>query len=138
MELPNSAPFHRLELPPGEAVLWHGFNPTFHRGVEYGAVLTDVALYWYKSPWSLGRWRRFPLVAIRSVEFENSGLRPAMRLDMESKVVRLHTPHDSYGDEMDFDRKVLAKGVAEIRQRLGGASSGDVSPNTSLERTREG
>jgi len=39
---------------------------------------------------------------------------------------------------MDFDRKVLAKGVAEIRQRLGGASSGDVSPNTSLERTREG
>jgi hypothetical protein len=134
LELPRSHPFTRLHLVPGEQVLWHGYNPTFHRYVEYGLVLTAEALYWYKSPWSFGRWRRFALGDIRSARFDDSNIRPSICLDFGASSRKLHTPHDFYSDEMAYDRKVLAEAVEAVNRTLGPSPPSLVPSNPSLER----
>jgi hypothetical protein len=134
LELPRSHPFTRLHLAPDEQVLWHGYNPTYHRYVEYGLVLTRDALYWYKSPWSFGRWKRFSLGDIRSVRFDDSNLRPSLLLDFGTSTRRLYTPHDFYADEMAYDRQVLAEGTDALNRQLGSAYPPLVPSNPSLER----
>jgi hypothetical protein len=117
-------------------VLWYGYNPTFHRYVEYGLVLTSEALYWHKSLWSFSRWRRFPLSDVRSVTTDVSGARPCIRLRIGDSTKKLYTPFDFYSDDMEFDTKVLEKAVEAIAERLDPPRPPTVSPNISLQRDR--
>jgi hypothetical protein len=100
-------------------VLWHGSNPTFHRFVEYGIVLTSGALYWFKSPFRFGRWRRIPISDIQGAKFDDSGISPALCLKVLGSRVRLRTPHDFYHDEMQYDQKILAQALEKITTHLG-------------------
>jgi hypothetical protein len=117
--------------------LWHGSNPTFHRYVEYGLVLTSEALYWHKSLWSFSRWRRFPLRDIRGVTIDVTGARPCIRLLVGNSTKKLYTPFDFYSDDMEFDTKVLSNAVAIIAEQLGRPRLPTVSPNISLQADRE-
>jgi hypothetical protein len=137
LELPRSYPFTRLQLVPGEVVLWHGHNPTFHRYVQYGFVVTTEALYWFKSLWSFSRWQRFPLGAICSARFDGSRLRPCVELDLGGVSRKLHTPYDYYADEMIHDRQVLAEGVDMLNQHLRPVPPSVVPSNISLQADRE-
>ena len=86
--------------------------------VEYGIVLTSEALYWFKSPFSFGRWRRIPLHHVREAKFDDSGISPALCLDVLGSRVRWRTPHDFYDDEMQYDQKVLTEAAERIAGRL--------------------
>jgi hypothetical protein len=105
-------------MPLGEDVVWHGSNPTFHRMVEYGIVLTSEAIYWFKSPFSFGRWRRIRLQQIHGAAVDKSGISPALCLDVKGTRIRWRTPHDFYADEMQYDERVLAEAAARIGARL--------------------
>jgi hypothetical protein len=107
LELPVSFPFTRLKLPGGERVLWYGYNPTFHRFRDYGIVLSDRALYLFGPAWLIGRWRRVPVDRIQSVEASRSLGQTMVALNTVAGVLRFHTPHDFYRDEMDFDAGVV-------------------------------
>jgi hypothetical protein len=109
MELPAIFPFSRLQLAVGEAVIWVGSNPTFHRFFEYGLVISNVALYLCGPAWLFAWWRRYPLSEMRDVQLSSDGSRPGLRFYVGRKKVSFYTPFDFYSDEMDFDRKVLAK-----------------------------
>lgn len=115
MELPRSYPFTRLRLPSGELLRWQGYNPTFHRFDEWGMVLTDQALYWFKPAWLLGKWRRIPLGDIRGAEFRDSSWRPTLVLDTTAGLIKCRTPHDAYSDDMDFDRRKLRELLAIVQ-----------------------
>jgi hypothetical protein len=111
-------PFRKLRLPSGEAVEWYRSNPTFHRSSDYGIVLTNCALYLFSPFWLMfSRWRRFEIGAIRGAEFRDSGMFPALRIQLQKRVVSLRTPWD-YADEMKFDRRNLAEAAERIRAVL--------------------
>ena len=99
-------------------MLWHGSNPTFHRYEEYALVLSDKALYWFRPSWVLGWWKQFPLENIVGASFEDSRRRPTLWIELRASKVRCRTPFDSYGDDMDFDRKVLGQAVQMIAAQL--------------------
>jgi hypothetical protein len=116
VELPQVVPFSRLQVPAGEEVLWYGYNPTFHRFLDYGLVLTRTAIYvCRRSWWLVTHWRRTSLDDVIEVELIGNSGRPGMRIRHTTGTIRFHTPFDFYQDEMDFDRGVLEKAVAAIR-----------------------
>jgi hypothetical protein len=62
VDLPRVYPFSQLKACQGEEILWYGCNPTFHRFLNYGLVLTSGALYLYRRNWWLiARWKRIPI-----------------------------------------------------------------------------
>lgn len=118
MELPRDYPFNRLRMPAGERALWRACNPTFHRGYDYGIVLTDRAVYlrsWVLS--ALRRWKRIPYTDIRQVRFRDSRLFPCLEIATARRIVRFRTPFDSYDDEMDWDRERLIEAACFITHR---------------------
>jgi hypothetical protein len=115
VELPRSYPFSRLHLPAAEDIRWHCSNPTFHRFDHWGMVITDEALYWFKPAWWLGRWLRLPLGTITDASFRDSRWRPSLILSTVAGTTKCQTPHDSYSDEMDFDRRKLLEALELIR-----------------------
>ena len=116
MDLPKSFPFTRLKTAQGEEVLWFGYNPTFHRFLDYGLVLTLSAIYvCRRSWWLIVHWRRIPLDDVVEVELIGGHVRPGLMIQTTAGTISFHTPFDFYRDEMNFDRKVLEKGVAAIR-----------------------
>ena len=120
MELPREYPFSRLVLPSGEGLLWHGSNPTFHRFDHYGIALTDVAFYWFRPAWILGKWRRIPLSDIQSVRFEDSRWRHRLVVKSKESTLKCKAPYDTYKDEVNFDRKVLTTAAELVSSRAGG------------------
>jgi hypothetical protein len=64
------------------------------------------------------RWRRFAISDIRGAEFHGSGMFPALRVQLQKRVVSLRTPWD-YADEMKLDRRNLA----EAAERISAAAS---------------
>jgi hypothetical protein len=117
LELPRYFPFKRLKLPSDEAVLWYGYNPTFHRLLDYGLLLTCRALYVYRRTWwrLFGHWRRLPLSEIVAVRRIDQTVRPGLRIEMHRRSIDFYTPHDFYWDEMAFDRGVLEKAITAIK-----------------------
>lgn len=114
----NSYPFDRLRLPIGEVLLWHTHNPTFHRGADYGIVLTLNAVYLYSPFWRCwARWRRIPMHDIQSVAFRETWLVPSLRIQTRRGVAVLRTPWD-YTVLMDEDRENLQDAVARISDLL--------------------
>ena len=122
MVLLDSYPFDKLRLPPGETAQWKAHNPTFHRGSDYGIVLTDQALYLYSPFWLwFARWRRIPLFQIRGIAFKNSYLFPSLNVATVTGREVLRTPLD-YRDEMDYDRENLRQATDHVLQALASAS----------------
>jgi hypothetical protein len=109
MDVPSSFPFTKLKVPSQEAVLWVGSNPTFHRFIEYGLVISNEALYVCHCWWRIAWWRRYSRSDISRVDVVNGGLRPSLRFSVGDRKVTFHTPHDFYKDEMNFDRSVLER-----------------------------
>jgi len=107
-------PFSRLRLPAGEIITWYRSNPTFHRTSDYGIVLTNHALYLYKSFWPFAKWQRIPLAEVRDASFRDSRLFPALQIQAGSKIIVLRTPPD-YADEMQFDRQNLKEAAEQVR-----------------------
>jgi hypothetical protein len=115
-------PFNKLRVPNGEVPTWHANNPTFHRGSDYGIVLTAQALYLYSPFWlSFSRWRRIALSSIESIQFKNSRFVPRLvvKTKMGTKVLR--TPFD-YKDEMEYDRMNLVRAAEQVSTQLAVAS----------------
>ena len=101
-------PFSKAELPENEIVEWTGCNPTFHRGGEWGIILSNEALYYFSPFWGmLSKWKRYSLSSIENVKFNDSRRFPMLVLQIANKRVKLRTPYDPYKDEMEFDRKQL-------------------------------
>jgi hypothetical protein len=48
VNVPNTRPLIQVKAYQGEKVLWYGYNPTFHRFLDYGLVLTSTAFYLYR------------------------------------------------------------------------------------------
>lgn len=116
VDLPKVFPFTRLTTPPGEEVRWYGYNPTFHRFLDYGLVITCTAIYLcQRSWWLMARWRRISLNDVVEVEAIGNHVRPGLRINRTAGTITFHTPFDSYDDEMNFDRQVLEKAMAAIR-----------------------
>lgn len=108
MKIPADYPFDRLRIPAGEQPLWRASNPTFHRGSDYGIVITDRAIYlrgWLFSLFT--RWRRIAFSDITQARFHDSRLFPRLALHTTRGVVSFRTPYDTYRDEMDWDRDKL-------------------------------
>ena len=114
MEVPRSYPFEKLDVPPEERALWWASNPTFHRGSDYGIVLTNRALYLRSWLFSFSRWKRVALADIRGARFKNSSLFPCLELVTSRGTTSFRTPHDFYRDEMDFDRKNLIQAACLV------------------------
>lgn len=115
MTVPPGFPFTRLRMHSGENVLWSGYNPTFHRFLDYGLVLSDRALYLCRrSWWRLALWKRFPLDIIDEFVLLDGGGRPGVRIRTATRNITFRTPFDFYADEMEFDRMVLEKAVAAV------------------------
>ena len=120
MEIDRAYPFDKLKLPSGENLLWFASNPTFHRGYDYGIVLTDQAIYLRSWLFSVGRgWRRIALQDVHKASFKDSRLFPCLELLHSNGITRFRTPHDWYKDEMDFDRKNLVQAACFIEQCAG-------------------
>ena len=120
-------PFSKLALPADEEVIWCASNPTFHRTWDYGIVITGGAIYLFSPFWLwLARWRRYPLSDIRQATFKDSRWLPRLLLKIGDRTVTFRTPYDGYQDEMDFDRKNLAKAAELLAQR-------GVAPNNSFK-----
>ena len=129
MELDRSYPFEKFKLPAGEQVLWHASNPTFHRGYDYGIVLTTHAVYLRGWVFSIGRgWRRIALQDIKSASFKDSRFFPCLELSHVAGTTRFRTPHDWYRDEMDFDRRNLVQAACFIEHMR-------AAPNNSFKPT---
>lgn len=108
-------PLRTLKLPPEEKAVWCGYNPTFHRFLDYGLIITNEALYLCgRSWWRFARWRRIPLQDIKNAMVIKGRGRPQLRIETSRGAVRLTTPFDFYGDEMEFDAKVLEEAVLAI------------------------
>ena len=119
MHLPQSLPFTSLRIPQGEEVLWYGYNPTFHRFLDYGLVLTSRTIYMCRrSWWRIARWGEIPLADVVAVALIEDHARPGLRIERTNSAINFHTPFDFYSDEMTFDSSVLEKGVAAIRAEL--------------------
>ena len=128
MEAQQHFPFSKLVLLPPEELLWCASNPTFHRTWDYGIAITDQAIYLYSPFWLwMSRWRRHPLSEIRCAAFRDSYWAPRLVLDTGRRKVSFRTPYDGYQDEMDFDRRNLAK-AAELLARKGVASNNSSKP----------
>jgi len=137
MELPATFPFSKLRLAAGEVAIWTGSNPTLHRFFEYGLVISNVALYLCGPARLFAWWRRYPLSEIRDVQINANGGRPRLWFYIGGRRVSFYTPFDFYSDEMDFDRKVLAKAFSFLES---GAHVHEASqpPNNRFERSRGG
>jgi hypothetical protein len=121
VDLPKAYPFTQLKACQGEQVLWYGYNPTFHRFVDYGLVLTNSALYLYRRNWWLiARWKRIPLDDVQQIEAIEGHARPGLRIVRTASTITFYTPSDSYCDEMEFDRKVLEKARAAFQAAMTG------------------
>jgi hypothetical protein len=112
MELPATFPFSKLRLAAGEAAIWVGSNPTFHRFFEYGLVVSNAALYLCGPAWLFARWRRYPLAEVRDAQISADGEQPRLRFCIGRRKVSFYTPFDFHSDEMIFDRNVLAKALS--------------------------
>jgi len=111
-------PFTELRLAPGERIAWYRNNPTFHRGADYGIVVTDRAVYLFSPFWRLfGNWRRFALAEIRGAAFYDSRWFPTLRLQTTRGTATLRTPLD-YRDEMEHDRRNLTAAAEKICMAL--------------------
>ena len=129
MEALQHFPFSKLVLPPDEEVLWCASNPTFHRTWGYGIAISGHALYLFSPFWLwLARWRRYPLSDVRHATFKDSHWLPKLVLQVSDQTVTFRTPYDGYQDEMDFDRKNLAK-AAELLAQHGVAPNNSFKPN---------
>jgi hypothetical protein len=96
--------------------VWYGYNPTFHRFLDYGLVLSSQALYVCRRTWwTFVRWRRFALADIVAVRRIEGAMRPGLRIDTRARSITFYTPYDLYRDEMIFDRGVLDKALAAIK-----------------------
>ena len=122
MEVSRHFPFSKLQLPPGEEALWFATNPTFHRFSEYGIVVTREAIYLYYVPFflwlSFARWRRLPFSSITGIYFRDSRRRPNLEIKLRSSALTFSTPHDSYKDEMELDRKNLSETARLVNEQL--------------------
>ena len=114
MELPDSFPFTRLKMSPDERLIWVGWNPTFHRSLDYGIVLSDCLLYLFGPTWVIGRWRRIPVKHIELVRVSKSFGRSMVTFHTPAGTWRFHTPFDFYRDEMEFDATVVKNLVAKL------------------------
>lgn len=111
-------PFTKLRLAPSERIAWYCNNPTFHRGSDYGIVVTDRAIYLFSPFWWLfAKWRRFPLTEILSAAFCDSRWFPALQLQTTRGMATLRTPLDDR-DEMAYDRQNLNAAVEKICSSL--------------------
>lgn len=107
-------PFNKLRLASGETITWYRNNPTFHRTLDYGIVLTNHALHLYSPFWLMfARWRGIPLAEIRNVAFHDSRLLPALRVQTMHGVTVLRTPPD-YVSEMEHDRRNLIEAAEQV------------------------
>jgi hypothetical protein len=115
VDLPDSLPFTCLRIPHGEEILWFGHNPTFHRFLNYGLVVSRGGIYLcHRSWWRIAHWTRISLDDIVQVEVIGNHARPGLKIKKADTTISFHTPFDFYSDEMDFDRKVLEKARAAI------------------------
>jgi hypothetical protein len=115
LEVPQYFPLSRLKLPVGEDALWWGYNPTFHRFLDYGLVLSSRALYLCRRAWWLfAYWSRVPLDEIVAVTMIKGRARPGLRIDTTHGSIKFYTPYDFYRDDMVFDAGVLEKAIAAI------------------------
>ena len=93
VDLPHVAPFTRLQVPAGEEVLWYGYNPTFHRFLDYGLVLTHTAIYvCRRSWWLVTHWNRTSLDDVIEVGLIGNSGRPGMQIKHTTGTIRFHTP----------------------------------------------
>jgi hypothetical protein len=116
VDLPKALPFTRLKTSPGEEVLWYGYNPTFHRFLNYGLVVTRDAIYFSRRGWwRIVRWTRISLDEVVEVEAIDNHARPGLTISGTAGTITFHTPFDFHDDEMNFDRAVLEKAAAAIR-----------------------
>lgn len=118
VEVPDDFPFTKLDIAVDEEVEWCAYNPTFHRGGwSYGIAITNHAVYLFSPFWLwLARWRRYAFSEILLASFHDSHFAPQLRLRLRGGTVAFRTPYDGYQDEMDFDRRYLAKAVQLIEQ----------------------
>ena len=129
MELFREYPFNNFTLPDGEQVVWFGCNPTFHRGHDYGIVLTNQAVYLRSWVFSIVRgWRRIALHEIRKATFKDSPFFPCLQIQLVNRTIRFRTPHDWYKDEMNFDRDKLVHAACFIEHMR-------AAPNNSFKPT---
>lgn len=125
-------PFTKLQLPLNERVDWCASNPTHHRTSDYGIAISEQAIYLFSPFWLwLARWHRHPLSDIRKAHFKDSYWLPKLVLETENRTIFFRTPYDSYQDEMDFDRKNLAKAVKVLSKY--GIPSGESTKSTPLD-----
>jgi hypothetical protein len=131
MDRPQHFPFSKLALPAGEEILWYANNATFHRSWDYGLLISDEALYLFSPFWLwLSRWRRYPISGIDQASFIDPYWLPKLILRMGPRKVIFRAPFDGYQDEMNFDRKHLAK-AADLRAQH------DAALGTSSKPTRD-
>lgn len=117
MDLPKAYPFTQLNACQGEEIRWYGYNPTFHRFFDYGLVLTNSAIYLYRRNWwLLARWNRIPLDNVKQIAALEGRARPGLMIQTTACTIFFYTPWDSYRDEMEFDRKVLAEAQAAFQE----------------------
>lgn len=119
MEVLRDYPFNKLELPEDEVPIWHGSNPTFHRSSEYGILITDKALYLFRSMFLFwGTWKRYALINIQRAKYLDRQYFPTLIIETQHRDIRFKTPYDGYKDEMDFDRKKLKAASDIINQSI--------------------
>jgi hypothetical protein len=112
-------PFCTLKLSPEEQAVWYGYNPTFHRFLDYGLVLSNRAVYLCsRSWWRFAHWRRVPLQDILNARVVGGRLRPELSIETPRGTVRLTTPYDTHRDEMELDAKVLEQAVVAIDEAI--------------------
>jgi hypothetical protein len=133
MDALNQFPFVRLELPASESVVWCASNPTFHRSSDYGIAITDRALYLFSPRWFWrSRWRRYSLLDVRHATFRDSYWRPKVVVRVGDQSIAFRTPYDIHQDEMDIDRRHLARAAEILEQAVAnGGSIQQTSPNVS-------
>lgn len=115
---PDWHPFRLIALGDGEALIWCGKHPTFHRTYHYAIAASSQAVYLYLL-WFivLARWRRIPLETIREVQFRDSEFRPRLDVKTAARTWRLTTPYDN-PEDMEWDRRVLETAEVEIKKQL--------------------
>jgi hypothetical protein len=124
METPRDFPFDKFKVPPSEEAQWAACNPTFHRSVHYSILLTDRALYLGTIFLVFSRSRRISLSDILAISFKDSRWRPSIHIRLRFGAITFRTPHDFYGDEMDFDREKLRRLVQLLSAEVAVAVDG--------------
>ena len=119
IDIPPLFPFTKLTLGDDEVPLWVGYNPTFHRFVHYGLLISNRALYVCSNAYIFARWRRYPLRDIEDVTF-GPGRRPTFCFRVGNENICFRTPGDTYREEIEVDRRILTEAVRFLRSRLQG------------------